>query len=90
MLIFYHWCIRWKNGKRTRILFVGWGEKYFDFRKVYAKLNIRYRRGIGLIVFGLYPFRKTIKKLNAGIFKKIYAVLLMEEIVREENNRGLV
>ena len=61
-------------------------EKYFGFRKAYAKLNIKYRKGIGLIVFLLYPFRERIRKLNGGIFRKIYAVLLMEEIIKKEKN----
>lgn len=59
-------------------------EKYFGFRKAYAKLNIKYRRGVGVIVAVLYPLRKSIRKLKGGIFKKLYAVLLMEEIVRKE------
>ena len=61
-------------------------EKYFGFRKAYAKLNIKYRRGVGVIVAVLYPLRKGIRKLKGGIFKKLYAVLLMEEIVRGEKD----
>jgi len=56
-------------------------EKYFGFRKVYCKLNIKYRTAVGLAVSLLYPFKRFIKG-KTEIGSKILALLKMEEIVR--------
>lgn len=55
--------------------------KYFDFRKAYCKLNLKYKKPIGLCVKVLMPFRKLIKELDAKpLFGKVSAILLMESI----------
>lgn len=56
-------------------------EKYFGFRKAYCNLNVRYKKGFGIIVKMLYPFRKIIKP-DSGIGSKVSAILRMEEICR--------
>lgn len=57
--------------------------KYFEFRKVYCRLNIAYNPRIKWLVNCLYPFRKMIKKRSKSrLTKKISAVLKMEEITR--------
>ena len=58
-------------------------ERYFGFRKAYCKLHIKYRRGIGVIVWLLYPFRKLIAKMNFKTAKLVTGVLKMEEISRQ-------
>lgn len=63
--------------------FQDWLEKYFQFRKAYCVLHIKYRGPIGIIIKILYPFRELLKKKNSGLFKKINAILLMEEWKRE-------
>lgn len=55
-------------------------EKYFGFRKAYCKLHIQYRRGVGVIVKILLPFRKLIAKSKGRLCKKIAAVLKMETL----------
>jgi len=60
-------------------------EKYFDFRKAYCKLNIKYKRPFSYVVRILYPFRKIIKHFdNIGIIHRINGVLEMERVVRWE------
>lgn len=59
-------------------------EKYFLFRKAYCKLHIRYKKGVGLLVDLLYPFRKLLEKFRGN--KKISAlcsVLRMEQYTEE-------
>lgn len=64
-------------------------EKYFGFRKVYCRLNIKYNSRIGWIIKCLYRFRKILFKIdNIGIMHKINAILKMEEIVRKQNKNG--
>lgn len=58
-------------------------EKYFGFRKAYCKLHLKYRKGVGVAVSLLYPFKRFIKGKSA-IGSKILAVLKMEEIVRQK------
>ncbi len=58
-------------------------EKYFEFRKAYCKLHIRYSTIVNIIVKLLYPFRTSIKKINFGFVFKISSVLTMEEIRRK-------
>lgn len=61
-------------------------EKYFHFRKAYSTLNVKYRKWLWVVVHILYPFREQIKQLgektSIAIFRKVYAVLLMEEYSR--------
>lgn len=55
--------------------------KYFNFRKAYCKLNLKYKKPIGLCVKVLMPFRLLIKKLDTKpLFSKASAILLMESI----------
>jgi len=58
-------------------------EKYFEFRKAYCKLNIRYTRGLSVIVSLLYPLRSFFKKYDNRLFHRINGVLFMEKIGRE-------
>lgn len=59
-------------------------EKY-DFRRAYCKLNVVYRKPIGLAVKFLYPFRSIISKMKKySLMKKIDAILLMESICRQQ------
>lgn len=61
-------------------------EKYFGFRKAYCRLHIHYRPIVKIVVKGLFPFRRYIKKMDdIGIFHKINAVLMMEQIVRSQD-----
>lgn len=68
---------------RHETAFQDYLEKYFEFRKAYCHLNIKYRFPINIVVRLLFPFRKNINK-NSSIGSMISSVLLMEEIVREE------
>lgn len=70
---------------RHETAFQDYLEKYFGFRKAYCTLNIKYRRGFGVIVKILYPFRKILKKLTSiGLVSSIVAILSMEEIIRTD------
>lgn len=60
--------------------------KYFEFRYAYCKLNVVYRPVIRLIVWILFPFRNLIKQNKTGIMRKIYGILKMEEIVKEQEH----
>ncbi len=62
--------------------FQDWLIKYFGFRKAYCKLNIVYRPSLRPLIKLLFPFRKMFMNSKKGIFKKIYGVLLMEELRR--------
>ena len=69
------------DGSRTLVhetAFQDYLEKYFEFRKAYCHLHIKYH-GIGHAIKLLYPFRKCFSK---RIFKNLYALLQMEEIAR--------
>ncbi len=59
-------------------------EKYFGFKKVFCRLNVRYSKKIKVIITILYPLRKVIKKLSMNNKKiyNLYVLLLQEEIVR--------
>lgn len=60
-------------------------EKYFEFRKSYCRLNIRYRAGVGLAVKLLYPFKEWLFKMDDNSFiHKVNGILKMEEIVRKQ------
>lgn len=58
-------------------------EKYFEFRKAYCRLHIKYRTPLNMAVKALYPLRNAIQKHgNMNFTKKISALLRMEEIRR--------
>ena len=58
--------------------------KYFGFRKAYCKLNLKYRKPLGLVIAILFPFRNIIRKFDTNIFiHNIVAVLYMEELRRK-------
>lgn len=60
-------------------------EKYFDFRKAYCHLHIKYRFGVGAVVKMLYPFRSLLYKHdNSGLIHNVNAILKMEEIIRNK------
>ena len=56
-------------------------EKYFDFRKAYCRLNVKYKSWFGIVVRVLYPFRKYIKT-ESRLGSQISGVLRLEEICR--------
>lgn len=59
-------------------------EKYFDFRKAYCKLHIRYSPKFTKVIKVAYRFRKIITKVNYLPFiKKLAALIKMEELRRE-------
>lgn len=66
---------------RHETAFQDYLEKYFEFRKAYCRLNIRYRRPFGIAVKILYPFRNIISK-NGKMGNLIYSVLKMEECTK--------
>ena len=57
-------------------------EKYFEFRKAYCRLNIRYRFPVGVAVSMLYPIRNWINK-DKKLGSLVYSLLQMEEIRRD-------
>lgn len=60
-------------------------EKYFEFRKAYCNLHIKYRAGIGVLIKCLYPFRSLLRKLDSvGPFHSINGLLFMESIARDK------
>lgn len=66
---------------RHETAFQDYLEKYFEFRKAYCRLNVRYKKGFGVIVKMLYPFRNYIRP-DSSIGSKISAILKMEEVCR--------
>ena len=66
---------------RHETAFQAYLEKYFDFRKAYCKLNIKYKTVFGILVNLLYPFRKFIKA-ESRLGSNISGILQMEEINR--------
>lgn len=58
-------------------------EKYFEFRKAYCSLNIRYSKVMNVAVKALYPFRNKINA-DTGIGSRISGVMKMEEICRND------
>ena len=58
-------------------------EKYFEFRKAYCKLRLKYRFPVGAIVKIIYPFRKVISN-ESSLGTKVRTLLEFEKIVREE------
>ncbi len=66
---------------RHETAFQDYLEKYFDFRKAYCRLNVKYKSWFGIVVRVLYPFRKHIKT-ESKLGSQISGVLRMEEICR--------
>lgn len=64
-------------------------EKYFDFRKAYCKLVIKYNPKYNWIFKICYCFRKLFYLLDGNkVFHKINGVLKMEEIARRDKKNG--
>lgn len=53
-------------------------EKYFGFRKAYAKLRIVYRFPFGIIVKLLKPFRKLFKQTHNPLLYNLYCIIKMD------------
>ena len=68
--------------------FQSYFEKYFDFRKAYCVLHLKYRKGVNFLVKLIFPFRKVIAKINNGLCKRISGVLKMEEIMRKSKEKA--
>ena len=66
---------------RHETAFQDYLEKYFGFRKAYCRLNVKYKKGIGMLVKLLYPFRTQISS-EGPLGSKISGILKMEEIRR--------
>lgn len=69
------------NGSRNirhQTNFNAYLEKYFGFRKAYAKLKIVYRFPFGIVVFLLKPFMKLFEKTGNPFLYNIYCVLKMD------------
>ena len=70
---------------RHETAFQDYLEKYFDFRKVYCKLNMVYSPFFGMLIKLIYPFRKIIFKFDGIRFvNKVSTILALENIVREQ------
>lgn len=67
---------------RHETAFQDYLEKYFEFKKVFCKLNLKYKAGFGAIVKILYPFRGRINA-ESKLGSKISGLLLLEEINRQ-------
>lgn len=57
-------------------------EKYFQFKKVYCKLNIKFIPAINIIVKMLFPFRSIIYKIRK--LDKVGAILKMQEVIKKQ------
>lgn len=69
------------NGSRSikhETNFNAYLEKYFGFRKAYAKLRIVYKFPFGIIVKLLKPFRKLFEHTENPFLYNLYCVLKME------------
>lgn len=87
-------CLQFLNGEKVKYIFDGERNikhitnyqeyliKYFGFRKVYCKLNIKYKPMMKLAVNILYPFRKILKNTNNKMLYNIYCILMQEQIRR--------
>jgi len=62
-------------------------ERYFEFRKAYCRLNLKYKPLLGLIVKMIYPYRKIIGKVS--FMKKVFAVLKMHDYFKKSNEKGI-
>ena len=62
-------------------------ERYFGFRKAYCKLNLFYRKPVGVAVALLMPFRKFLNGFDGVSFiHKINGVLQMHAIFKSSLN----
>lgn len=69
------------NGSRSikhETNFNAYLEKYFGFRKAYAKLRVVYRFPFGIIVKSLKPFKKLLEKSKRPFLYNIYCVLKLD------------
>lgn len=58
-------------------------KKYFEFRKAFCKLNLVYRKPIGVAVAVLMPFRKVLNRFDSiPLIHKVNGVLQMEAFVK--------
>ena len=64
------------------IKFQDYLEKYFQFRKAYCHLHIRYRLWIKIAIRILYRFRRIFENTDLNIFNRINVVIKMEKILR--------
>ncbi len=74
------------NGSRSikhETNFNAYLEKYFGFRKAYAKLRVMYRFPFGIIVNFLKPFRKILERSNNPFLYCIYCVLKMDSFANK-------
>ena len=71
-------CDGWRNVLHDTE-FQDWLIKYFEFRRAYCILHIKYKPWLKVIVNILYPVRKCFKRV-----KSVYGVLRMEEFVRAD------
>lgn len=71
-------CDGWRNILHDTA-FQDWLEKYFQFRKAYCVLHMKYRPGLKPIINALYPLRNQLRK-----YQRIYGILKMEECSRNE------
>lgn len=61
-------------------------EKYFEFRKAYCKLNVKYKQTTKFMINMLYPFRRLLLKFDSiGVVHSVNAVLKLESINRSES-----
>ena len=59
-------------------------EKYFEFKKVYCKLHIKYNSFLtSIIVKIIYPFKRIFKNIDNKVISNLKSVLIMEEISRK-------
>ena len=79
------------NGARTVLHQTGYNdylEQKLGFRKAYCKLNIKFRPEIKIVVKGLYPFRKVLKKMDRFSFiRQVNGILEMESIRRNFDSK---
>ena len=69
------------NGSRSikhETNFNAYLEKYFGFRKAYAKLRIVYRFPFGIVVKVLKPFIKLFEHTGSPLLYNLYCVLKMD------------
>ena len=75
------------DGSRTifhKTAFQDYLQKYFDFRKAYAKLEMAYNPRYNLLIKMLFPIRKVIERLS-GLHHSFYGIasmLTLEEYYR--------
>lgn len=73
------------NGSRSikhETNFNAYLEKYFGFRKAYAKLHVVYKFPFGIIVKLLKPFRKLFEHTENPLIYNLYCVLKMDSFAR--------